>query len=134
MSATWIEIPQWGPATLIDLTLLAAGLFALALTGKHLPTLHAEYVRSLDANGRVRIVARRNLRLEAVRFIVGALISSLGLYAAWLPPALPGPARVTPLGLLFAIVLLLVSFSTALMSWWDWRDREALHRAARAPT
>lgn len=127
MIATWtVEIPQWGSATLIEVLWFASGIMAMAYCVAHVNALVDDYLLTLglrEDRPQLRVAARGNLRREGVRFVIGGMIAGLGLYSMLQPAVVPGPARISFVGLLITTVFLGISFSTALMSWWDWHDR-----------
>lgn len=123
------NVPQLGSVTLIEVVWLLAGVVALAFTAGHLRPLRDDYAvaRRLGEPG-IIVAARGNLRRELLRFSFGLTICAVGMFAAAQPPVVPGPARVSEVGLLITAGLLWLGWGTALMSWWDWRDREEMDR------
>lgn len=107
---------------------LLAGVSATLFCVSHLRVLVEDWVFAAKADSEVlREIAWSYLRREMVRLVQGLLISGIGIYAALEPPARPGPAVVSVVGIILTAVLLLLAFSTSLMSWWDWHDRKKIN-------
>lgn len=126
---TLIEIPAWGTLTLIEAIWLVSGLTAMIFAGSHIRPLYDDWALARDSGRPVlTAVAGGYLRREIVRLAQGVCLASIGVYAALEPPAIPGPAFVTPVGLVLTGVLLTVSLLVSVQSGWDWRTRHEVQR------
>jgi hypothetical protein len=132
ISATIIEIPQWGTVTLIETVWLASGLVAFVFAALRMRPLLADYRLAVEAGeDDVCIIARGYLRRETIRVAQAVCVISIGLYAAVDAPVVPGPARVSIVGLVITGVLITISLLVALQSFLDWRDRNEIRRILR---
>lgn len=130
-----IEIPQWGNVTMVEAIWLTSGLLALAVSSLRLPALirdlhYAQWLGDDD----LCVIARGYRRREIVRILQAGAVIAIGVYAAAEPPVIPGPARITWVGLWLTATLISMSLLVALQSLLDWRDREKVKRIiARQP-
>lgn len=121
----FIEIPQWGNATIVELAWLASGLLALLFASLRLRPLSQDFHNARGSREHdLFIIARGYFRRELLRIVQAVAIISIGLYAAQEPPVVPGPARTTVTGLILTAVLIVVSLIISVQSILDWRDRE----------
>jgi len=120
-----IEVPSWGPVTLIEAIWLLSGLLALFVTAFHLSPLYDDWITA-KSTGRVVLEKTQwgYLRREVIRMLQGVCLTVIGVYAAAQPSPIPGPAYVTPVGLVLTGVLLALSFLVSAQSLLDWRMRE----------
>lgn len=126
---TLIEIPQWHTFTIIEAIWLFSGLLALAISGFRLrPLLNDLAVARKTGERDLYVIARGYLRRELVRVGQALCIVGIGVYSASEPPAIPGPAVVSIVGLVITAVLLVISFLVSLQSYLDWRDREEVRK------
>lgn len=124
LAATLIRIPSWGNVTLIEAVWLASGLLAVGFAVAHLGPLYDDWrIATLTGRPVLAKVAWGYLRRELIRLGQGACLSTIGVYAAAEPPALPGPAFVSVVGLVLTAVLLALAFLVSLQSRLDWRTR-----------
>lgn len=133
LTTTLIEVPSWGDVTLIEGVWLASGLLALCVTIFHLGPLYDDW-RVAKLTGRIVLakVAWAYVRREIIRMAQGACLTTIGIYAAVEPPAIPGPAVVSLVGLVLTGVLLALSLLVSLQSMLDWRTREEVQRLIAA--
>lgn len=124
-----VEIPSWGPATLIELVWLGSGVLALLVAGLRLrPLLHDYFVAYETHERDLYVIARGYFRRELIRIGQAVAIIAVGLYTAQEPQVLPGPARTSITGLVLTAVLLVISLLVTFQSVLDWRDREEVRR------
>lgn len=129
ITTTLIQIPQWGRLTLLEGVWLGSGLMALGFSAAHLPQLTRDYIVSLQTGRRVlQIVAWGYVRRELFRFLQGACLTVIGAYAALLENPIPGPAKVSIVGLVLTSVLFLLAFLVSAQSFFDWRTRTETQR------
>lgn len=127
VASALIEIPSWGSMTLVEAIWLASGLIACLFTGMHIEPLYEDWLLARNTERPVLgAVAGGYLRRELIRFIQGVMLTTIGLYAAIEPPAIPGPAVVSLVGLVLTAVLLSISFLVSVQSVWDWRTRQQI--------
>lgn len=127
MGARLIEIPAWGNITIIEAAWLLTGLLALGFTLAHIRELVVDYRRARETGRPVLArIAFGYVRREYVRMMAGAVITAIGIWAALEPPAFGGRAMVSVTGLLITAGFIAIAAGNALMSWWDWRDRETI--------
>lgn len=124
-----ITVPQWGTVTLIEAIWLASGLVAFALSLRRLPALLDDYrFAQMNQEDDLYVIARGYLRRELVRVLQAGAVISIGVYAAIQPSPVPGPAKITLVGLWLTATLISISVLVALQSYLDWRDREKVNR------
>jgi hypothetical protein len=129
IATTLIEIPQWSTVTLIEAVWLLAGVIAFAFAALRMRPLLDDFRRAVEAReDDVCIIARGYLRRELIRVAQSLCVISVGLYAAAEAPAVPGPARISIIGLVVTAVLIAISVLVALQSFLDWRDRNEIRR------
>ena len=126
------EVPQWGTATLPEVIWLFSGVLALFFCAAHLPSLVRDYraARTVKSSGAglnqprvLRLVAWSYVRRELIRLVQAGIIAGFGIYGTVIPPAAPGPAVISILGIILTGLFLIINFSVALMSWWDFKTR-----------
>lgn len=129
MATTLIEIPQWGDWTLIEAIWFGAGLLALCVASLRVRALWLDYryARALGAED-LHLLARGYLRREVLRIAQAVIVVSIGLYAGLQPPAIPGPARVSTVGLIITAGLIAIALLVAVQSSLDWHDRKVIRR------
>lgn len=129
MSTTLIEIPEWETVTLIEAIWMSSGMIALFLTALRMPPLVRDSRNARELHERdLYVIARGYLRRELIRMTQALCVISIGVYAAVEPSAVPGPARISIVGLVITGVLIAISLLVALQSYLDWRDREEVRR------
>ena len=129
IATTLVRVPAWGDITLIEAIWLAAGLLAMFVTIFHLGPLYDDW-RVAKLTGRVVLakVAWGYVRREIIRLAQGVCLTAIGMYAAFEPPAIPGPAVVSIVGIVLTCVLLALSLLVSLQSLLDWRTRDEVQR------
>lgn len=115
------QVPEWGNATLIELTWLFLGTVGFAVTLASLLFIARDrmvFYRSLgliDGTGRreaARLLWRSHLRREAGRVFQMAIMLSIGVWACLQPPIVR-PTVTTPTGLILTFALFVwASFAT----------------------
>jgi hypothetical protein len=129
IASTLIEVPQWENATLIEVIWLVSGLFALTLTLLRLPVLLRDYRYAQErGDGDLCVISRSYLRREIVRIAQAGAVIAIGVYAVLSPPLVPGPARISLVGLWLTGTLISISLLIGLQSFLDWRDREKVNK------
>lgn len=124
-----IEIPSWGPATLIEIIWLASGILALVAAGLRIRPLFGDFLFARASRERdLYVLARGYFRREVIRIGQGLAIASIGVYTVQQPSLIPGPARTTVTGLVLTAVLIVISLLVTVQSVLDWRDREEVRR------
>lgn len=133
LATTLIEIPSWGDVTLIEAIWLGFGLMAVFFTLIHLGPLYDDWrVAKLTERPVLSKVAWGYVRREIIRLAQGICLTTIGIYAAVEPPAIPGPAVVSIVGLVLTGVLMALSFLISLQSMLDWRTRDEVQRLIAA--
>lgn len=127
LGVTFIEIPSWGNATLIEAVWLLTGVAALGFTLAHLRQLRDDHsLASRTDRPVLRRIAFGYYRRELIRLVAGGIITAIGVYATVEPSAVPGPARVSLVGLFITAGFVAIAAANAVASWWDWHDREQI--------
>lgn len=126
---TLIEVPSWGTMSLIEALWLGSGLTALVFALLRMRPLWDDMrnVRDLKEDD-LCVIAKGYLRRELIRLAQATCVISVGLYSAAEPSAIPGPTRVSIVGLVITTVLITISALIALQSYLDWRNRTAIKR------
>jgi phosphate/sulfate permease len=124
-----IEIPDWGPVTIIEAVWLLAGVFAFTFASLRLRPLLRDYGGAKETHEQdLYVIARGYIRRELVRLMQALCILSIGFYSAVTPQASPGPTRISLVGFGITVMLIVIAFLVSFQSYLDWRDREEVRR------
>ena len=104
---------------MIELVWTLSGLGAVVVALATLPENIRDYRAAKTSNRVVQILAREYVRREVLRLVQGSLIASIGIYACWVPPPVPGPAQINVVGLILTGALIGVSLIVVVQSTLD---------------
>lgn len=117
IETTLIEIPSWGPASLIEVIWLAIGLAVIVFSTLGIPETLRLWKAAVSQDDSVMItIAGGYVRRETIRAATGLVIALIGVYGCIVGPPLPGPVVVSAVGLVLTCGLLLIGVLIAAQS------------------
>lgn len=135
---SWITVPYWWHATVLELLWLAGGVLAMSITSANLvdawkdsralaeiredPAMHDRHYAMVE------LAAKNRISAQWYRMAVSALIIIPGAYGCYTPNPLQG--RTTWLGLVLTACLDAIAALTAWKAWSDMRTRNRMYDLA----
>lgn len=117
VETTLIEIPSWGPASLIEIIWLTIGLSVIVFSTLGIPETIRLWKAAVGQRDAVMVtIAGGYVRRESIRAANGFVIAAIGVYGCTVGQARPGPVVVSPVGLVLTSGLLLIGALIALQS------------------